>query len=108
MKKYKNNLVFKPTLLFLFLFFSVAIKSEAADEKDTKDRNNAEEGTHKNFSGSSGIQLWNANCGRCHNRPAPNKYSDGQWEIIVHHMRTRANLTGKEASAIGEFLKSAN
>jgi hypothetical protein len=34
-------------------------------------------------------------------------YSDAQWDVIVHHMRLRANITGQEQRAILEFLKSA-
>ena len=37
----------------------------------------------------------------------PTKYSDAQWDVIVHHMRLRANITGQEQRAIVEFLKSA-
>jgi predicted phosphoadenosine phosphosulfate sulfurtransferase len=34
-------------------------------------------------------------------------YSDAQWDVIVHHMRLRANITGQEQRAIVAFLKSA-
>jgi hypothetical protein len=34
-------------------------------------------------------------------------YSDAQWDVIVHHMRLRANITGQEQRAIVTFLKSA-
>jgi len=34
-------------------------------------------------------------------------YNDGQWGVIVHHMRLRANITGQEQHAIVAFLKSA-
>ena len=53
-------------------------------------------------------QLWAENCGRCHNQRSPTERSDRQWEIIVLHMRIRANLTAQEAKKILEFLKSAN
>jgi hypothetical protein len=35
-------------------------------------------------------------------------YSPAQWDIIVHHMRVRANLTGADQRAIAEFLKSSS
>jgi hypothetical protein len=35
-------------------------------------------------------------------------YSDAQWDVIVHHMRLRANITGQEQRAIVQFLKSSN
>jgi nitrate/TMAO reductase-like tetraheme cytochrome c subunit len=56
----------------------------------------------------SGEQLWSMNCQRCHNFRTPTMYSDAQWDVIVHHMRVRANLTGAEQRAILDFLKSAN
>jgi len=59
--------------------------------------------THK-----SGNQLWSENCSRCHNIRPPEYYSDAQWDIIVHHMRLRANLTGEEQRKISEFLRAAN
>lgn len=56
----------------------------------------------------AGSELWAENCTRCHNARPPQYYSDATWDIIVHHMRLRANLTGEEARAIAEFLKAAN
>ncbi len=38
----------------------------------------------------------------------PPSYSDAQWEVAVHHMRVRANLTAVEHKRIVEFLKEAN
>jgi hypothetical protein len=55
-----------------------------------------------------GAQLWAENCGRCHNIRSPSSYSDMQWDVAVHDMRVRANLTGEEQRKILEFLKSAN
>lgn len=55
-----------------------------------------------------GAQLWSQNCARCHNIRPPSSYSDRNWDIIVHHMRVRANLTAEEYESIRNFLKSAN
>jgi len=59
------------------------------------------------YRGLSGEELWSNNCLRCHNIRPPTMYSDAQWDVIVHHMRLRANITGQEQRAIVEFLKSA-
>jgi mono/diheme cytochrome c family protein len=59
-------------------------------------------------SGKSGLQLWTENCNRCHNIRPPDSYSDAQWDVAMTHMRIRANLTGEDARAILEYLKSAN
>ena len=59
------------------------------------------------YMGLSGEELWTNNCMRCHNMRPPTMYSNAQWDVIVHHMRLRANITGQEQRAIVEFLKSA-
>jgi cytochrome c5 len=56
----------------------------------------------------SGAQLWTDNCRRCHNLRGPETFSPAQWEVVVHHMRLRANLTGEEARKVTAFLKSAS
>jgi len=55
----------------------------------------------------SGEELWTMNCQRCHNIRPATMYSNAQWDVIVHHMRVRANITGEEQRAIVEFLKSS-
>jgi nitrate/TMAO reductase-like tetraheme cytochrome c subunit len=56
----------------------------------------------------SGAELWSANCNRCHNAAPSSAFSAAEWDLIVHHMRLRANLTGQEARAIAEFMKSGS
>ena len=59
------------------------------------------------YMGLTGEELWSNNCMRCHNIQPPTMYNDAQWDVILHHMRLRANITGQEQRAILEFLKSA-
>src|SRR5205809_3161015 len=56
----------------------------------------------------SGAQLWALNCGHCHNIRSPSSYSDAQWDIVMLHMRVRANLTADEHKQILAFLKTAH
>ena len=56
----------------------------------------------------NGSKLWAQNCIRCHNSRPPTTYSDAQWEVVMMHMRIRANLTATEHKAIYEFIKSAH
>jgi hypothetical protein len=56
----------------------------------------------------SGAQLWADNCSRCHNMRPPQSYSDAQWEAVVMHMRSRANLTGTEQREITRFLQASH
>ena len=57
---------------------------------------------------TGGAQLWAQNCIRCHNIRNPASLSDRQWEIVLHHMRVRANLTADGHELILEFVKAAN
>jgi cytochrome c1 len=56
----------------------------------------------------TGVQLWSENCARCHNMRPPEEFSGAQWDVIVHHMRLRANLTGAEARDIVTFLQASH
>lgn len=58
--------------------------------------------------GKGGAQLWAENCVRCHNIRSPSNYSPAQWEVVMMHMRLRANLTPEEHKKIVEFLKSGS
>jgi len=69
--------------------------------------NSSSAASSDSYMGLTGEELWSNNCLRCHNIRPPTMYSDAQWDVIVHHMRLRANITGQEQRAIVEFLKSA-
>lgn len=77
---------------------------KANQDADNKSSSGA---SNDSYRGLSGEELWSNNCMRCHNIRPPTMYSDSQWDVIVHHMRLRANITGQEQRAIVEFLKSA-
>ena len=55
-----------------------------------------------------GAQLWADTCMRCHSLRPPTQFSNNEWQIIVHHMRVRADLTGEEEREILSFIQSAN
>jgi hypothetical protein len=54
----------------------------------------------------TGTQLWSENCTRCHYARPPGYYSGAQWTLVMHHMRSRANLTGEEERRILAFLQA--
>ena len=56
----------------------------------------------------AGAQLWADNCTRCHYVRPPDYYSAAQWQLVMHHMRSRANLTGGEERKIVQFLKAGS
>ena len=55
-----------------------------------------------------GAEVWAQNCGHCHNIRSPSSFSDARWEVVMLHMRVRANLTADEHKKILAFLKSAH
>jgi len=65
-------------------------------------------GTPPSATEKSGAQLWAENCIRCHNIRSPSNYSPAQWEVVLMHMRVRANLTPEEHKKILQFLKSGS
>jgi hypothetical protein len=93
-------------LLLLFIGTSVNLFADPkAKRKTTTESNSA--ASSDSYMGLTGEELWSNNCLRCHNIRPPTMYSNAQWDVIVHHMRLRANITGQEQRAIVEFLKSA-
>ena len=75
----------------------------ASARAGTPVKGNAEVATSK-----GGAQLWTENCGMCHNIRSPGSYSPAQWEVVMLHMRVRANLTPAESKEILAFLKSGS
>ncbi|MFZ5496535.1 MAG: hypothetical protein ACOZE5_14520 [Verrucomicrobiota bacterium] len=59
-------------------------------------------------SGKGGAQLWAENCLACHNVRSPSQYSDADWDVVMQHMRVRANLSAADTDTITKFLRSAN
>src|ERR1700750_338847 len=92
------------TLLLAGTTLSLLAEPEANRKADNKAGNAI---SNDSYRGLSGEELWSNNCMRCHNIRPPTMYSNAQWDVIVHHMRIRANITGQEQRAIVEFLKSS-
>jgi hypothetical protein len=99
-----NGLIRIAALLLLVL---VSCNVFADPKSGTPSTNSSEAVSNDSYMGLSGEELWSNNCLRCHNIRPPTMYSDAQWDVIVHHMRLRANITGQEQRAIVAFLKSA-
>lgn len=52
----------------------------------------------------SDVEIWSANCGRCHVIQPPGRYSAKDWSSLVVHMSITARLTGAEEAAVRRFL----
>jgi len=111
---YLSNKLFRSGVALLALLAAVgfvlqtaqAIAGEKVTTESATTSTTASEPAQKETKGGS--QLWSENCARCHNMRSPGSYSDGEWEVVMQHMRVRAHLTPEEHKAILEFLKSAN
>ena len=93
-------------LLMLFISTSVNLFADPKAKRKTATESSGAVSSDT-YMGLSGEELWSNNCLRCHNIRPPTMYGNAQWDVIVHHMRLRANITGQEQRAIVEFLKSA-
>jgi cytochrome c553 len=54
---------------------------------------------------TSGSDLWENYCGRCHNAPPTSMYTAEQWEVLGTHMKMRAQIRDDEVQKIVAFLK---
>lgn len=52
-----------------------------------------------------GAQLWPIYCAQCHKARGGGEFSPAQWDTIMMHMRSKANLTGDDTQAILAYLK---
>jgi len=55
-----------------------------------------------------GARLWPIYCAQCHNARPGSEFAAYQWNSIMMHMRTQANLPAKNARAILEYLKASH
>ncbi len=54
-----------------------------------------------------GARLWPVYCAQCHNARPGSEFAPYQWDAIMMHMRTQANLPAKDARAVLEYLKAS-
>ena len=93
-------------LLLLFISTNMSLFADPKAKRNTASESSGA-ASSDSYMGLTGEELWSNNCQRCHNIRPPTMYGNAQWDVIVHHMRLRANITGQEQRAIVEFLKSA-
>ena len=54
-----------------------------------------------------GARMWPVYCSQCHNARPGSEFAPYQWDMILMHMRTQANLPAKDARAVLEYLKAS-
>ncbi len=52
-----------------------------------------------------GAKLWPNYCGNCHDARGPSDRSPTDWDLVMMHMRARANIPAEASEAIVEYLK---
>lgn len=87
----------------------LATELMAGDESNPKQASprsaSAKKAAKKSRKKLSGAELYAIHCNRCHaERYAPER-TEAQWQTILLHMRTRANLPAEQARAILKFLQ---
>ena len=55
-----------------------------------------------------GARMWPVYCSQCHNARPGSEFAPYQWDTILMHMRTQANLPARDARAILEYLKNSH
>ena len=56
----------------------------------------------------AGAKLWPVYCSQCHNARPGSEFAPYQWDAIMMHMRTQANLPAQDARAVLEYLKASH
>ena len=56
----------------------------------------------------TGAKLWPVYCSQCHNARPGSEFAPYQWDAIMMHMRTQANLPAQDARAVLEYLKASH
>lgn len=99
----RNN--FKSVLLLLALLLAPGMNSAWTSKAAAADSPQTAEDRRMLF--RRGARLWPIYCNTCHNARPGADFSPVEWNMIIMHMRTQANLTGEDARAVLEYLKSS-
>ena len=89
----------KKILALLFGVILVSLSSSWAGEAPTAEEKKKAELFLK------GAKLWPNYCGNCHNPRGPSDRSPVDWDLIMMHMRARANMPPDATEAVLEYLK---
>jgi hypothetical protein len=103
----RSSLLFVAFPLVLSVGGCSSLNRPTADQKPSSGKGVTEKTDSAGQGQRGSAQLWSQNCSRCHNLRDPSSYSETQWEVIMLHMRVRANLTAQEHKAILQFLQAS-
>lgn len=94
----------KKLLLILLVTMTTITTTCSRSRADSSDDTKAE----KRQLFRDGAKLWPVYCAQCHNARTGSEFAPYQWNAILMHMRTQANLPARDARAILEYLKSSH
>lgn len=89
----------KKILALLFGVILVSLSSSWAGEAPTAEEKRKAELFLK------GAKLWPNYCANCHNPRGPSDRSPVDWDLVMMHMRARANMPPDATEAVLEYLK---
>ena len=89
----------KKIVALLFGVILVSLSSSWAGDAPTSDEQKKAQLFVK------GARLWPNYCANCHNALGPSNRSPADWDLLMMHMRARANIPPDAAEAVLEYLK---
>ncbi len=89
--------------LALAAIAAIALSAPGAGRARAADNEQAQRELFK-----QGAKLWPVYCAQCHNARPGSEFSPAQWNVIMMHMRTQANLPASDARALTEYLKHSH
>jgi cytochrome c5 len=90
------------TLSFGILLLSCSLRLLAQQQSSAPAAKATTSAVHKKPSTNDGEQLFQANCGRCHN--PPEAISPREVKAVLQHMRVRAMLSAEDEKLILKYL----
>jgi len=106
----KQNRIALAIVVSLLLLAGTAVSVAIASEEAAASTG-AEAQESSKPSGSpalDGAKVYAWSCGTCHSERWPKERSDSEWDVIMTHMRVRANMTAAQTEAVLRYLKENN
>lgn len=94
----------------LLLVLAVGVSVAIADDETpaSAQSQEAEASSPAERPALDGAKVYAWSCGSCHSERWPKERSDAEWDVIMTHMRVRANLTAAQTEAVLRYLKENN
>ena len=105
LSKHRFQIGFGLALIAVSMFFLSTALVAAEDTKAKKGSPPAKKAEKKPQKKLSGAELYALHCNRCHPERYATERTAAQWQTILLHMRTRANLPAEQAKAILKYLQ---